>query len=116
MSMLLIIVLSSNGANASCGIKRVVRHINGIWTNDAAARRNIEALKSVYGSTFAGQDITLSYSYNDGNGLWDLYFQKDIEADPEKSRSLALALLSGNLSSIDTAHTGEQSSLYSPTA
>ena len=100
VSLLLFVSVSISGS--SCGISRKIWTINGIWTSDIEASRNMLAIKKTYGLIYAGQPVDYAYAYNDGNGLFDLYFQKDIEADPVKSRKLALALLSIDFSELET--------------
>lgn len=92
-------------ASSTCGVDRAMIHINGIQTSRSNARDNMRALSSSYGPTYAGQTITYDYAYNNSNGsLWsslaEVYFQKDVEADPDLAAAVAYGILTGDISKI----------------
>ena len=88
-------------SSSNCGINIELRHINGIWTGVDAVEKNLEALREQLGSSSGGNQLSYKASHNATNGFWDLYFQKEIEADAQKSRALALALVAGKTEGVD---------------
>lgn len=97
------LLLSAN-LHSSCGTQTVeIRHINGIWTDEAGAIKNMEELLQRLGTTHGDATLVYAYSYNDSNGALDLYYQKEVEDNAEKARELALTLLAGQTQGADQA-------------
>lgn len=95
----------SQKASSTCGVDRAIIHINGIQTSDDEARANMRQLIRSYGSAYAGQALSYDYTYNNSNGsIWsalaEVYFQKDVEADPQLAAAVAHAILTGDTASI----------------
>jgi hypothetical protein len=98
-------VVFSHTVAASCGINRVIIHINGIQTTRAEAIDNMKQLRARYGPTYAGQPITYDYAYNNKSGFFaslaEVYFQKDVESDPTLSLAVAYAILGDTSKIVD---------------
>lgn len=103
-ALLFFVFVSLTAANlhSSCGIQTVeIRHINGIWTSEKKCGQNLKLLKERFGATSGDAQLVYAYSYNSVNGALDLYIQKAVEADADKARALALALLSATKEGVD---------------
>lgn len=78
-------------SGSSCGISRKIWTINGIWTDEKGALRNMEKLRETYGTSFAGQPVAYnSQSFSETVSLWL----------PSGSETVTLAAASAFLPSI----------------